>query len=413
MMRSGTHFMKTMALAPLLLAAMAGGGTLRAAPPAAQQTRAVTLPASPLKTKKTIQTTALFSVWNTKTKKAMPFFAVKITVDGPVRYRIDATPLAMATQKPSFYFSDGVKQYEYNSVVSKEGVYKIQDAPKPGERPMSQLASMAGLELILTPDAEPRKNVTRTISEETIEGKKTVVVTDREPARKSSDGKEVVPFTRFWVETATGLPLRKLEGAFVNGELQSNLQLDFAKWTFDQPVPPKVFAWAVPEGAKSNTEPTLLANGTPAPDFTAYTPDGKPVKLSDYKGKVVVLDFWATWCGPCQSSMPHLEKIYRQVRDKDVVVLALCVWDEKDAYKKWVAAKKGVFSFPTLFDPAGRAENNIAKAKYQVTGIPTQYVIDKAGRIAASTIGYSEGQTFLEDTLAKFGVRVEKLVAAR
>lgn len=395
-----------------------GTGAFAQAPPSAvtpahAQASAV-LPASPLKAKKTIQMSGLFSVWNTQTKKSTPFFGVKVTVDGPAKYRIDATPLAMSTKKPSFYFSDGVKQYEYNSVVSKEGVYKIADAPKPGERPMSQLASMAGLDLILTPAADPRKGITRTIAEETLDGKKTVVVTDSEPVRKTPDGKAVTAFTRFWIDKATGLPLRKTEGTIRDGVTYPNLQLDFTKWTFDQTVSPASFAWAIPEGAKSSEEPTLLVNGTVAPDFTAYAPDGKAVKLSDYKGKVVVLDFWSTWCGPCQTSMPHLEKVYQQVKDKDVVVLAICVWDEKDAYKKWLTAKKGVYSFPTLFDPAGRAEGNIAGGKYQVTGIPTQYVIDREGKIAASAIGYKPGQTFLEDVLAsKFGVKVEKTIAKR
>jgi thiol-disulfide isomerase/thioredoxin len=279
---------------------------------------------------------------------------------------------------------------------------------------MSQLASMAGLELILTPDAEPRKGTTRTTAQELLDGKKAVVVTDSEPARKSPDGIEYVAFTRFWIDTATGLPLRKTEGTIRDGVTLPNLQLDFTKWAFDEPIPARTFAWAIPEGAKSNTEPTLLANGAIAPDFTAYTPEGKAVKLSHYKGKVVVLDFWSTWCGPCQTSMPHLEKVYQQVKDSGVVVLALCVWDEKDAYEKWLVAKKGVYTFPTLFDSAGRGKDNIAASKYQVTGIPTQYVIGKDGRIAASLIGYKPGQTFLEDVLeSKFGVKIKKAVAIR
>lgn len=412
--------MKCLAAASALLPVVAAGTAAFAQTPPADTTatvppaeKSVALPASPFVGKKTIQASGLFSVWNSKTNQAMPFFAVNVTVEGPGKYRIDATPLAANTKKPSFYFSDGTKQYEFNSVMSKEGVYTIKNAPKPGERPGSQLASMAGLELILTPNAEPRKGITRTVSEETQDGKKIVVVTDKEAGRKGTDGKTIVPFTRVTLDAASGLPLSKSDGAFVDGVPSQNLNFAFTKWTFDQPVPANTFVWKIPEGAKSGAEPTLLANGTIAPDFTAYTPDGKPVKLSEYKGKVVVLDFWATWCGPCQRSMPHLETVYKQVKDKGVVVLAVCVWDEKEAYKKWLVAKKGVYSFPTLFDPAGRGEGNIAKAKYQVSGIPTQYVIDKNGKIAASTIGYTDGQTFLEDTLAKLGVGVEKAVAVR
>ncbi len=166
------------------------------------------------------------------------------------------------------------------------------------------------------------------------------------------------------------------------------------------------FKFTLPPGAHLPTPPPpLLANGTPAPDFAAVAPDGTQVHLSDYKGKTVVLDFWSTWCGPCQMSMPHLEKVYQQVKGK-VAVLGVCVWDEKPAYDTWVTAKKGTYSFPTAFDPAGRGDKSIASKLYHVSGIPTQYVINKDGKIAASTVGYNEGGTFLEAALNKLGTDI-------
>ena len=150
----------------------------------------------------------------------------------------------------------------------------------------------------------------------------------------------------------------------------------------------------------------LLAVGTPAPDFTATAPDGSTVHLSDFKGKTVVLDFWSTWCGPCQMSMPHLEKVYQAVKGQNVAVLGVCVWDEKPAYDKWVTAKKDTYHFPTAFDPAGRGAKSIASELYHVSGIPTQYVIDRDGKIAASTVGYDEDGTALEDALKKQGAAV-------
>lgn len=150
-------------------------------------------------------------------------------------------------------------------------------------------------------------------------------------------------------------------------------------------------------------EPALLAAGTPAPDFAAVAPDGTTVHLSDYKGKPVILDFWATWCPPCQRSMPHLEKVYQQVKDKGVAVLAVCVSDEKDAYTKWVADKKGVYTFPTAFDPAGRSPGGISGSLYKVTGIPTQYLIDKDGKVVTANVGYSDGDHRLEAALTKLG----------
>ena len=98
--------------------------------------------------------------------------------------------------------------------------------------------------------------------------------------------------------------------------------------------------------------------------------------------------------------------MYQQVKDKNVAVLGVCVWDDKAAYNKWVTAKKGTYDFPTAYDPAGRGKDSIASNLYHVSGIPTQYVIDKDGKIAASTVGYDEGGTFLEFALNKLGTDI-------
>ena len=161
------------------------------------------------------------------------------------------------------------------------------------------------------------------------------------------------------------------------------------------------------EARAEASRPALLAVGAAAPDFAATTPDGRTVHLSDFKGKPVVLDFWSTWCGPCQMSMPHLEKVYEQVKDKDVVVLGVCVWDDKPAYDKWITAKKGIYTFSTAYDPAGRDNGtSIASHLYHVSGIPTQYVIGKDGNVAASSVGYDEGDHRLETALSKLGVDI-------
>ena len=171
------------------------------------------------------------------------------------------------------------------------------------------------------------------------------------------------------------------------------------------PLTAASFKFTLPRGAHLPVPPpSLLANGTPAPDFAAITPDGSMVHLSDYKGKTVVLDFWSTWCGPCQMSMPHLEKVYQEVKDKNAAVLGICVWDKKPEYDKWVTAKKDTYHFPTAFDPAVNQEDSIASKLYHVSGIPTQYVIDKDGKIVASTVGYDEKGTELEDALKKQGI---------
>jgi thiol-disulfide isomerase/thioredoxin len=275
---------------------------------------------------------------------------------------------------------------------------------------MSELRDISQIELIL--DAGPpaaEKDSQRTVTSETLDGKAMTLTTDTSPARMGHDGASYTTLTKTWMDATTGLPYRRMTLSSKDGGPPTPLnEQDFSGWVLNQPIPNARMAWAPPAGAKPYTEPTLLAVGTPAPDFAVVTPDGRTVHLSDYKGKTVVLDFWATWCGPCQASMPHLEHVYQQVKAKNVVVLAVCVWDDKAAYDKWLPVHIGKdYNFPVAFDPAGRGPKSIARNLYKVTGIPTQYVIDKDGKVAASGVGYEGGSDHrLEANLNKQGIDI-------
>ncbi len=107
---------------------------------------------------------------------------------------------------------------------------------------------------------------------------------------------------------------------------------------------------------------------------------------SDFRGKVVVLDFWATWCGPCMQSLPGTNKVAKAYKDKGVVVLAINVWDDPANFKEWVPKHLEYDSILFALDPNGQKED-IAKTLYKVSGIPTQYVIDAKGIIRASFLG--------------------------
>ncbi len=146
-------------------------------------------------------------------------------------------------------------------------------------------------------------------------------------------------------------------------------------------------AMRVAEAAAEASRPPLLTVGTPAPDFTVRDRAGAPVKLSDYRGKVVVLDFWSTWCGPCQQSLPHTNAVAKNA-GKGVVVLAVNVWDTKEAFDGWLPQHPEYSALKFVLDPAGRGPESIATKVYHVSGIPTQYVLDRNGRIVKSFVGY-------------------------
>lgn len=370
----------------------------------------VSVPISPFLKAKSVIGKGVFSVMDEK-GTAKPFFDVIITVKGNAKYRIDAVPL-LATTVPkgsSFYFSDGVKQYEFNSLNNR---YRIADAPMPDQRPMSQLASMAGLSLVLSPDKTAVPSITRVISEEMLDGKKMVVISDREPPRTTKTGSQSVSLRKAWIDAETGLPARLSDCGETDGVVRTYLQIDYKDWQLNPPIAWDSFVWKKPATAQKEVD-DVMPVGTVAPNFKAVTPEGKIVRLSDYKGKIVILDFWATWCGPCQRSLPHLQKLYREVKHKGVTVIALCVWDDRAKYDAWVKTNRNSFTFQTAFDPAGRGVKNIAKTLYKVSNIPTQYLIGRDGKIVAGFTGFEMGDRRLEKALQKMNVAVSPLAMAR
>jgi peroxiredoxin len=124
--------------------------------------------------------------------------------------------------------------------------------------------------------------------------------------------------------------------------------------------------------------------GGPAPAFTLTTLEGQPGALSQYKGQVVMVNFWATWCGPCQQEMPLLDQMYKKYKPAGFTLIGVNVDKEAPPVKELMARKP--VSFPVLLDPA----NQVSKA-YHVDEMPSSVIIDRKGEIRYIHRGYKPG----------------------
>lgn len=145
---------------------------------------------------------------------------------------------------------------------------------------------------------------------------------------------------------------------------------------------------------QEETSQHIIDIGEEAPDFTLEDLDGNKVSLKDYRGKIVLLNFWATWCPPCREEMPDLDKIYLEQKDEDFVILAVNGGEAKEDVKEFIDDKG--YSFPVLLDTA-KLDVNFT---YNVAFIPTSFMIDKEGKIRAIKSGpmsYAEISQMLEN----------------
>jgi len=141
-----------------------------------------------------------------------------------------------------------------------------------------------------------------------------------------------------------------------------------------------------------------IAIGAMAPEFTQNDVNDKPVKLSDFKGKYVLLDFWASWCGPCRQENPNVVKAYNKYKDKNFTVLGVSL-DRPDKKDAWVAAiKKDSLEWTQVSD-LQFWENAVAK-KYLIRSIPQNFLIDPNGKIISKNLRGEDLDKKLEELFA-------------
>lgn len=130
-------------------------------------------------------------------------------------------------------------------------------------------------------------------------------------------------------------------------------------------------------------ENTGLERGSIAPNFSLKTLDGKQVDLKDYRGKKIIVNFWATWCPPCREEMPEMERFYKDYKNQDVEILAVNLeYSEPNTEKVSKFVQEYKLSFPIPLD-----EKNTIGKQYRAVSIPTSYFIDEEGMVSTSHIG--------------------------
>ena len=146
----------------------------------------------------------------------------------------------------------------------------------------------------------------------------------------------------------------------------------------------KVIAASV--AALSLSLPVLAGSSAaaPAPTFTLASRAGQDVSLAQYKGQVVMLNFWASWCGPCRQEMPLLESIYRKYNKMGFTMIGVNVEPDSNAANDWLKATP--VSFPILYD----RDSKVSKL-YDVSGMPSTVIIDRTGKLRVLHRGYKPG----------------------
>jgi thiol-disulfide isomerase/thioredoxin len=219
-----------------------------------------------------------------------------------------------------------------------------------------------------------------------------------------------------WVDKARGTVLRTIVHAdnymeygaaripleeevittFTTTELNGQVREDLFSFT---PPPDAKLMQDFPDPAKDFGNAIL--SGQPAPSLKLKSEDGKVVALDAFRGKPVLLDFWATWCGPCVAALPKLAQIYQEAKDKGLVLLTVDQDEEANTAADFLA-KKG-YAWPNFHDGDGEIEKLVGRS-----GIPRTMLVDAQGKIAYDAEGMEEDE--LRKEIAKLGTEYAPLL---
>jgi thiol-disulfide isomerase/thioredoxin len=192
---------------------------------------------------------------------------------------------------------------------------------------------------------------------------------------------------RWWFGQEDRLP-RKVERGGI-GAAQGTQVIELTRLVPEAAFDEASFVLSPPDSSFTvSTYSAILQAGVPAPEWTLYTPDGQTLSLGSLLGKVVVLDFWATWCDPCARAMPGMQSLYQEFSAESLQVVGVNVWEDEGSDPAGFAASNGI-TYPIVVG------GDSVATEYLVTAIPTFYVIDRQGLVVWAGRGF-DPQTELD-----------------
>lgn len=293
------------------------------------------------------------------------------------------------------FASDGKTLLKY---ISDYGQYTVE--PAPAQINMSDIKQWASLdpsvEHIFTENYYGEFiKVTKSLrysGTDKIDGKELDVIEVEDQIEKSPEAWDRVT-ARIWLGKEDSLLHRYLTNMLKdttdsNGRPISQrvtIDITYSNRQVNQPIAANAFAFSPPKDAKLVKEFKKEEGGDlvgqPAPDLALVSLEGAKVSLKDYRGKVVLLDFWATWCPPCRKELPHIQKLNDELKAKGLAVFGV---NNEPPEKPIQFVKENKYSFTTLTDDGSACRS------YRITAFPTLVIIDKEGKVREYLVGYQE-----------------------
>lgn len=210
----------------------------------------------------------------------------------------------------------------------------------------------------------------------------------------------------FWISRRDNLPQKLKEIVRASHDIVTH-EL-WSKVTLNAEIPMEKFTWTPPEDWQQwhplSAEDKLLKPGKYAPDFELLSADGSKIKLSDYRGKVVWLNFWRVGCPPCREEIPYLEKLHRKYESKGLIVLGFDFADDRQIALDFL--HQNSITFPNILDTSDEA----IKAGFRTYGViaaPVNYILDREGKIVVAWLGYEKDHKRAIAALEEAGLKLE------